>query len=58
MSQSGAAKELGVSRQAVSNRLQEIRGKTTPGGLKYEFQSQKKNRSNKKQSEPTKIQKD
>ena len=28
-----------------------------PGGLKYEFQSQKKNRSNKKQSEPTKIQK-
>ncbi len=29
MSQSDAAKELGVSRQAVSKRLQEIRGKTT-----------------------------
>ncbi len=29
MSQTKAAKELGVSRQAVSKRLQEIRGKTT-----------------------------
>jgi predicted transcriptional regulator len=29
MSQAGAAKELGVSRQAVSKRLQELRGKTT-----------------------------
>ena len=29
MSQSGAAKELGVSRQAVSKHLQELRGKTT-----------------------------
>jgi len=28
-SQSEAAKELGVSRQAVSKRLQELRGKTT-----------------------------
>jgi biotin operon repressor len=29
MSQAKAAKELGVSRQAVSKRLQELRGKTT-----------------------------
>lgn len=29
MSQSEAAKEIGVSRQAVSKRLQELRGKTT-----------------------------
>ncbi|WP_419656284.1 conserved uncharacterized protein, UPF0251 [Desulfosarcina variabilis str. Montpellier] len=29
MSQSAAARELGVSRQAVSKRLQELRGKTT-----------------------------
>ena len=29
MNQTKAAKELGVSRQAVSKRLQEIRGKTT-----------------------------
>jgi len=29
LSQSAAAKELGVSRQAVSKRLQELRGKTT-----------------------------
>ena len=29
MSQSAAAKQLGVSRQAVSKRLQELRGKTT-----------------------------
>jgi len=29
MTQTKAAKELGVSRQAVSRRLQEIRGKTT-----------------------------
>jgi predicted DNA-binding protein (UPF0251 family) len=29
MSQSEAAKKIGVSRQAVSKRLQELRGKTT-----------------------------
>ena len=29
MSQSEAAKKMGVSRQAVSKRLQELRGKTT-----------------------------
>ncbi len=31
MSQSESAKELGVSRQAVSKRLQELRGKTDEG---------------------------